>query len=316
MVKFDRVLVGKIDLDTVGVAYLLGVTRKDTVEALRGETSQENLLDPSVLCIEVGGSGMVETCCFDHHAEDGPTDSATLQAAKVKYGLCGGCSGPTANPPYCNEGDCNLWFSPGSGWTSKLHQLVDYVNLLDTKGPESLRDRTGGNVEFPTLSDVFAGLLLTERDPVEQLHKGIELLATVIEEGINPFGTVPGFNAYAEAKVENNQQIVLAVKSARWETTVVGRKFAILETEFFGAPGALYGAGAEVVVAFNPTFGQPPVAKFTVAGNGIRVNEALQALNALEEGWGGPPTGTIIGSPRSGSTLTLEQVVEIVRKAC
>ena len=167
MARFDRVLVGKIDLDTVGAAYLLGVTRADTVEVLRGEASMEDLADPSVLCIEVGGSGMVEAKSFDHHAGDGPTDSATLQAAKVIYGLCAGCSGPTADPPYCNEADCSFLPSPGTGWYKELYQLVDYINKLDTESPESLRHRTGGNIEFPTFSDVFAGLLLTERDPAK-----------------------------------------------------------------------------------------------------------------------------------------------------
>lgn len=309
MSENHRVLVGKIDLDTVGAAYLLGVTREDAVEVLRGEASSEDLADPSILCIEVGGSGMVEQKCFDHHAAGGPTASATRQAFDWVYPVetCAhglyGCSS-------CEHYDGRRYGA------AQVKRLVDYIDLLDTKGTEAVRRLTGGDVPFPTLSDVFAGLLLSERDPVEQLHTGVELLKRIVEEGIDPFGTVAGYDNWANAKAENNRQMALAVQSARWDSTVAGRRIAVLETEFFGAPEALYGAGAEIAVCYNPRFGNPPVAKFTIAGNGIKVDMALPALNALEEGWGGPASGTIIGSPRSGSKLTLEQVTEIVREAC
>jgi hypothetical protein len=302
-----RVQVIKVDLDTVGAAFLLGVTRQDVVEVLCSEASQEDLTDPSVLCIEAGGSGMVEANCFDHHMEGGPTASATLQAFDRVFPV-----------ETCMHGlhDCSQCEHIGGRryGSARVAKLVEYIDLFDTR-PEVLRAQQEG-VSFPTLSDVFSGLLRSERDPVEQLHKGVELLGQIVETVANPFGTVPGFDSYAEAKAENDRQMAKAVELARWETTSAGRRLAILETEFFGAPGALYGAGANIVVCFNPCFGNPPVAKFTVAGNGITVSEALPALNALEEGWGGPATGTIIGSPRSGSKLTLEQVAGIVREAC
>ena len=303
------VRVGKIDLDTVGAAWLLGVTREDQVEIVRGEASQEDLADPSVLCIEVGGSGRVDEENFDHHAEGGPTASATSQAADRVYPV-GECLHGWLDCSCCEQSAGRPY---GWGWAQRL---VEYIDLLDTQGPESLRARTGGNVQFPTLSDVFAGLLLSERDPVEQLHRGVELLKMAVETVPNPFGTINGFDAYAEAKAANNAAVAKAVESAQWGSTRAGHRLAFLETDFFGAPGALYGRGAEVVVAYSPHFGNPPVPKFTVAGNGVKVDSALQALNALEEGWGGPPTGTIVGSPRSGSKLTLAQVLRIVSDAC
>lgn len=300
MAKKD-VRVGKIDLDTVGTTFLLGVTREDAVIAVRGNATLEDLADPSVICIEVGGSGQVDQNNWDHHASDGPQDSATLQAMNQQR---------DANWVACSTDE-------RESFEVEYSQLVEYIDLLDTQGPEALHHRTGGSVEFPTLSDVFVGLLLCERDPVEQLHKGIEFLQSVLTTGQNPFGTICGFESYAEAKRVNNAQMAEAVKSAQWATTQTGRKkLGFLETEFGGAPGALYGAGAEVVVAFNPTFGNPPVPKFTIAGNSVKVDSALPALNELEQGWGGPPTGTILGSPRAGSSLTLEQVVEIVKNAC
>lgn len=299
MAKWNRVLVEKRDLDTIGTAFLTGVTREDKVEVLRGgQASEADLADPSVLCIEVGGAGRVEEANFDHHEAGGPAESAIRQAgtfARLRA-IAQELGGDEA------------------GHHAHLLALVAYIDAIDVEGARGL-GRKPKVSEFPYLSDVFAGMLLTERNPVEQLHKGVELLREVIRTGQNPFGTIRGFDAYAEAKRENNAQIAKAVESARWVETLGGRRLAYLETDFIGAPGALYGAGADIAVAYAPRFGNPPVAKFTVAGNGIKVDAALPGLLALEEGWGGPATGTIIGSPHAGSKLTLAQVVEIVRQA-
>jgi hypothetical protein len=319
LTPFDRVVISrKVDLDTVGVAFLLGVTRGEKVTVVNGSASEADLADPSVLCIEVGGAGQVVKLNFDHHEAGGPVHSATWQAAyDMQFCFCGWAHWGLIDPKTLGM-ECyphsflDLWEKSVLPVVSKL---VSYIDELDTMGPEALRRRTGGNVDFPTFSDVFAGLLLTERDPVEQLHEGVKLLIAVVDSGQDPYGTIRGFNSYAAAKAENDRQVRLAVESAEWDSTQGGRKLAFLETEFFGAPGALYGVGAEVVVCFSPRFGNPPVPKFTVAGNGIRVDAALPALNALEEGWGGPATGTIIGSPRSGSRLTLKEVVEVVKQA-
>lgn len=293
-----RVIIGgKVDIDTCGAALLLGVSREDEVVVVRGDApSTEDLANPEVICIEVGGSGQWDLNNWDHHGQDCINVSAVRQAFLER--TAGGI-----------DQDLMYHFGP-------YGPMVEYIDILDTQGPDALRQRVGKDVEFPTLSDCFAGMLLSERNPVEQLHKGIELLAEVVKTGQNPFGTIVEFGAYAEAKARNDAQIAKAVETAQWDVTRAGRKLGFLETDFFGAPGALYGKGAEIVVAFAPQFGNPPVPKFTVAGNGIKVNSALPALLEKEEGWGGPPTGTILGSPRTGSSLTLEEVVEIVKTYC
>lgn len=282
MAEKKQVRVGKIDLDTVGAAYLLGVNREDEVQVVRGEATPEDLTNPNVICIEVGGSGQTQLNNWDHHGK-GVQNSATLQVIEEMYG--------------------------GSG-TRLQYRLVQYINILDTKGPEGLSQKS--EELFPTLSDVFAGMLLTERDPVEQLQKGIEILKAVEGSEQDPFGRITGFDSYAKAKAENNRQIVKAVEQAQRTITQSGLKLGYLETEFFGAPGALYGVGAQVVVVLNPNLNG--VRKFTVAGNGIRVDAVKAQLDARELGWGGPATGTILGSPREGSNLSLEEVVKIVKE--
>jgi len=340
-----RVLIStKIDLDTVGVGFLLGINREDNVEVVRGgKASDDDLANSEILCIEVGGRARVAEGNFDHHGstplgypeEDVHTQlSATLQAAKYrmgkvikkppcgkgydfKYFSCRRCNFPEVREEM-NASLSEMGLGP---WNEELQLkicLVRYIDLLDRFGPESLRASRREEV-FPALSDVFAGMILTTREPVEQFHQGVKMLQEVVHRGIHSFGRMPveeihEWTTYAETKAENNRQVAKAMESAQWGTTASGRKLGYLETNFFGAPGALYGRGAEIVVAFAPQFGNPPVPKFTVAGNGIRVDMVLQRLNELEPGWGGPPTGTIIGSPREGSRLSLEEVVAVVKE--
>lgn len=307
MAQFRKVVVGpKIDLDTCGailcvkVGNLLASEALQSVEVARtGRASETDLADPSVLCIEVGGSGRVDEGNFDHHEEDGPTDSAALQA----YACIGGLVARTLADDVS---------------TFVLGELVRFIHRLDTEGVRALPPREEGVY----LSDLFAGMLLTERDASEQVRKGVSLLAKFLRERgdyvLQPISEweLVSYSAdwprWWEAKRENNRALAETLKRASWGQTQSGRRIAWLESNFFGAPGALYAHGAEIAVVFNPAFGNPPVRKFTVAGNSVSVNGCLERLNALEPGWGGPATGTILGSPREGSVLTLEQVVEVV----
>jgi len=292
----------KVDLDTVGVGYLFSLLAKsfspEEIEVVRGEAPQEVLADPSILCVEVGGSGRVSEGCFDHH---GPGSEGLRSATKQAYEFLQEAILP--------KGRILLGIE-----NPLVSKLVDYIDKLDIEGPKGLGEPPG----FPTLSDLFSGLLLTTRDPKEQFLKGIGLLKAVVEGKVDPFGIIPKdltpeTAAWAEAKTNHNRLVAEAIKKAKWETTQSGLKLAYLETSFVGAPGALYEAGAQVVVVFNPAFGPAKVRKFTVAGNGIKVNSLLPALNNLETGWGGPGHGTILGSPREGSKLSLEEVVQIVK---
>jgi len=298
MVK--SVKVGKIDLDTCGAAFLLGVSQEDEVEVLRGEATEADLADSKTICIEVGGSGETQLNNWDHHGPEAQgLKSATAQVFSFVF----------SKKKLEEEAD-----------NPCVSRLVDYIDKLDTQGPQALGPKEKGL--FPTLSDVFAGMLLTERNPAEQLHLGVEILQEVLHKGIDPFGRmpveeIPGWKDFAKAKAENNRQIAKAIESAQWGTTAEsGLMLAWVETDFFGAPGALYGVGAQIVVVYNRHFGPDRVPKFTIgATNGVKVNSVLPELNALEAGWGGPQTGTIVGSPRSGSKLTLSQVVGIVKNA-
>ena len=230
--------------------------------------------------------------------------------------------------------------SPLAPETDFAGMLSSYVDTIDVYGPQKLRSYTRElGIEpgelFPSLSDVISGMMLRVKDPREQFFKGVEIIRTIqemewedvfhsrfteaVETGAEIkatlFGPIknPAFDEYVQAKQEHSRQAIEAVKKAKWTNTKGGRRLAYLETSFYGAPGALYAAGAEIAIVLNPNL--RGIRKFTIAGNGVRVDSVLPLLGERESGWGGPSTGTIIGSPQDrDSTLSLEEVVEIARE--
>jgi len=275
-----KIVIQQVDLDTALTALILGVKDTDQILIARGGASSEDLADPAVLCIEAGGSGQVHLNNFDHHDPQGPREPACRQAFVVR------------------------------GGDPHLAQLVDYVACIDT-------DPTGlPPTGFPTLSDVFSGMRLVVAEPREQLRRGLAILSTVLAEGLDPFGTMPvkpEWRGYIEAKRANDEALKMVQERAHVVISREGRRIGFVETDVIGAVGALYQMGCHIAVVAHPHFGNPPVPKITIGGNGVVVAHLIPILNAIEPGWGGPASGTIIGSPRTGTRLTLQEVVEIVR---
>ncbi|HIC91483.1 MAG TPA: hypothetical protein EYP21_05385 [Syntrophaceae bacterium] len=276
----SRVLFSKVDMDTCLTAFILRVNPGDHVIAIQEDADQRYLNNPNVICIECGGSGKAHLNNFDHHNFEGKIGTACEQAYE-KMGI---------------KDDA-------------LKKLVDYVSIIDIN-PRSLPVK-----DFPNLSCIFSGMLLTYNDPKKQLFKGIEIFSLVLKKGLDPFDTMPHlaeWAEYIEAKRENDLEVEKAKAFTSFVTSKSGLKIGYIETSIFGVLGALYDQGCNIAIAYNPNFGNPAIRKFTIAGNGISVNHLTSILNRLEPGWGG--RGTIIGSPRNGSKLSLEEVVEIVRR--
>lgn len=286
-----RVIIQKVDMDTALTAFLLGVSEQDEIVVVRDQAGPEDLADPNVICIECGGSGQANLNNFDHHDTDKPLPPACVQAYRLRFE-------PKDNEP--------------------LEHLVEYVSLLDIRGPEALKTRSQlPEGAFPTLSDLFSGMLLITKDPKEQLLRGIEICRAVSQEEIDPFGLMPelgGWKEYIEAKRQNDAAIQRAIAHARFFETKGGLKAGFVETDVIGALGALYNLGCQIAIAYSPNFGNPPVPKYTIAGNSVRVASLLPILEEKEEGWGGPSHGTIIGSPRGGSKLKPGEVIAIVQE--
>ncbi len=279
-----RVVIQQVDMDTALTALICGVSTEDEIVVVRGEASPEDLADPSVLCIEAGGSGQVHLKNFDHH-----NTSELL-------------------PPACRQA------LEASGKTDPaLTRLVDYVAAIDERGPSGLGPHPG----FPTLSDVFSGMRLSIKNPVKQLHAGLAILNTVLQEKLDPFARMPErpeWREWIEARRREDEGLARARAEAEVFVSTSGKTVGFLQTEFIGALEVLYSLGCQIAIAYSPRFGDPPIPKYTIAGNGVRVDHLLPFLNELEPGWGGPAHGTIVGSPRMGSQLDPKTVKHIAKE--
>jgi len=306
--RFQEVYFQQPDLDTIGVFFLHRLARLCAPDVplrlSRGDVNEDILNNRRILCIEVGGSGQVEKGNFDHHGKGAPQESATLQAFK--------------NLPELQKNPL-------------LESLVNYINELDTLGPSEMVAKRG-KPPFPTLSDIIAGVRLKHsQDFVEAMKKGVEVLEKIIETRQDPYGTISGFEEYAEIKRENDRKVEEVKEKIQWARTNEGLIVGAVESTFPGSLGAIYEAGKEkfgkgeviIGVVLNPAFGPEKMRKFTIGlslspeeakEEGINLTEAAGKLNEKEPGWGGPPTGTIIGSPRQGTNLSLEEVTKIVKE--
>ncbi|MBT4942212.1 MAG: hypothetical protein HOJ25_00155 [Candidatus Magasanikbacteria bacterium] len=293
MGKVREVLFGKVDLDTLTTALVLGLNPQDVLfKCIAGSAKSSQLQDKSVVAIEVGGSGRTTENNFDHHPSPGEHRVTNLSACAQAL--------------------------------ERLARLVRYVDELDRGIFLEKHVESGG---FPSLSQLVSGMLLSIRNPQERVTKGIEILSTVLQSGIDPYGCmedildhVDGGRLYTKTKRDHDRLFEQVVRNSQWHTTATGLRLAVVETTWVGAPGALYGHGAQAVVVCNPEMrkrsGKGTHKKFTIAVNGSEVPEgtivtpALEELNTLESGWGGPSQGTIGGSPvGTDSSLSLETVV-------
>jgi hypothetical protein len=277
-----KFVIQKPDLDTCLTALLLGVREADSVITTRVGAGAQDLNNPEVICIEAGGSGQIRLNNFDHHdlAHEWPT--ACVQA----------------------------WRRTGDK-RQKLGRLVDYVDKVDRGIP------IAPAIPFPSLSGLFAGMLHVERAPLAQFHSGLALLQRVLEKGYDPFAPIPldrPWRRYAAAQLGNRWKLSQDLEHVTLLHTHSGRQLGFLESQAYGGTRALYAKGCDIVVKYHPRFGLQPVRKFTISSDGLSLSFLAEKLNRLELGWGG--RCNVIGSPRTGSWLDPDRVIELVRRWC
>lgn len=273
-----KVIIQKPDLDTCLTALILGVSSNDEIVVSKGNAAEAELMNPKVLCIEAGNSGDVSLYNFDHHAAE-------------QY-----------FPPACKQ----AYDSTGMN-DPRIERLVEYVCMVDD------RIHNTPKIQFPSLSNIFSGMLIIERDFQTQFMRGVEILTKVLNEDIDPFASMPDikeWNIYKAVKIENQLGVEEALKKAEFYKARGGLKIGFLKSGFIGGIGALYCQGCDIVIMFNPFFGEPPTERYTIAGNNRKVSHLLKHFEKLEKGWGGRET--IIGSPRQGSLLSAKQVLAVV----
>ncbi|MCX7858313.1 MAG: hypothetical protein N2513_10130 [Deltaproteobacteria bacterium] len=273
-----KVLIHKVDLDTATVGFLLDVKESDEIIVVKDRAPVSLLMDKNTLCIEVGGSGLVEFNNFDHH----DPEKYFPPAAKQAYEVIG------KKDPF-------------------LQRLVEYVSCVD-EGSFFMP-----LIPFPSLSNVFSGMLIVERTPVRQLLEGIKILRQVVSCGLDPFSSMPSlpeWKLYIEAKKKNAEKLKNSLYSVQIFRSTKGLLVGFLESEAIGGISALYGLGCEIGILFNPCYGEPAIRKFTIASKKTKLVNLLKYFDNIEPGWGGRET--IIGSPRNGTKLKIEEVIDIV----
>ena len=274
----------KPDLDTVLAAWLLtrrhGVCRPGLLLALPGDAPAALLDNPRALCLECGGSGRVADGNFDHHGTE-VLPCATEQA----------------------------WQAVGA--PPELADLVDYAARVDCGRPlPSLEDAL-------PLSALFSGMLLCHAGPCRRFRFGLELVEQVFRACLSPLDvrpllSLPHMARYAAARSSARQALEAQWPRAIGETLGTWR-FLSLVTDLPGVHGLLRRHGADISLAGG---GSPLRWTLSVRPELHRLIPAvLPLLAAREPGWGGPAGGGIIGSPRTGSRLSREDIAACIRQA-
>jgi hypothetical protein len=294
---FKKVVISKVDLDTTLTAYLQGVRSENMlVEVVRGSASGKDLADPTVLCIECGGTGRVIEGNFDHHGGGEENRAASTQA-----------------------------FEQMMLWMRKIQPLVRYVAEVDC-GTLTRHERADG----PSLVWLFSGMLLSIKKPEEQLQAGLTLLDTVVTLNLDPYGSMskvfsilPEAKNWFQTKKDHERWARQVATHVQWFVSDCGAVIAAVETSWFGAPGLLSGLkdpesrSADVTVSLNPVHQQAGKVyrKFSVTSRKHSLKPVLEELQKTEPGWGGPNHMTIIGSTLGEDSLfSLEEVVQMVVK--
>lgn len=285
--KWKRVLFRKVDLDTLVAAYIANCSEENDIKKVY-MASDEELLDSTILCLEVGGSGQVIYNNFDHHDPLIPYPPASFQAW-LKFREI-------------------FWKEELSTKVNYLYRLVLFTTCIDEAIPLQLKN--------PTLSSLISGLVLVEKNEELAFRKGIRLIEAMVNCNLDPFGELDiiklsrvsklPINEYLSAKEENIKKLLSDLAKVNFYWSVKKKlRVAILITEAIGGLKYLTEQGADIAVVFCPS-----VKKYTIASHKVSLITLLQRLKEIEPGWGG--RSSIIGSPFEGSILTPDKLINII----
>jgi len=277
-----RTVICKPDLDTCLAALILGVEIGDTIEITAGKAEKSDLANPAVRCIECGGSGQSDLNNYDHHDSD-----LTLAPA------------------------CRQALATGRKSAPGIARLVDYVCCIDDGLP------LPAEIPFPSLSNLFSGMMAITPEPLLQFRLGMSMLDTILQQELNPFERMPDlpeWQPYSEAKRQLVQSVEKALATATLLHSHSGLTVGVLRSAAIGGAGHLYDRGCDVVILYGQLVGSLPLVKFTIASRTENVMPLAALLCQQEPGWGGKCH--IIGSPRTGSRLNAEDVISLVLRNC
>ena len=283
MKNFSSVYICKADLDTIVAGFLLLGDTTIPVTTVVDRAPEDVLCNPSILCLECGGSGRTAESNFDHHDGNRSLPCAAEQAWNIL------------------------------GRPSQFTVLVQYTACMDTGCTPHDKPEDG----VLSLSSLVSGMMLSVATQKNRFLEGLRLLHLVVENDLRPENSMRLCSldvraaTYAKAKEHCRQQLQQAAL-ARREWIFAGIRVQSLETPFPGVHGLLHSLGADISIAGNGT-------RWSISVN-PEYKGLLQTIRNLleqqEEGWGGPVHGTILGSPRSQpSRLNLQNLIDAISVA-
>jgi hypothetical protein len=276
------VLVRKPDLDTLMAALLAGVSPSRPMKRLSGLAEPEMLDDPSVLCLECGGSGRMAELNFDHHDYPEELPTATEQVWEVL-------------------GRPQAW-----------KEWVDYTAWVDTVGR---RGSSPPKTTAVTLSGLLSGLFLSR--PENGFWGGLALIEEAVSSGCPPWDlttaldTRPLWQTWAEARRRARRLLADSVGRVRCLKLQPGgpEPFLALSCPCPGVHGLLKNQGGVGRLAHWKD------GHFTLSVDSEYrpwLLSLAQFLNRQEPGWGGPANGSILGSPFGGSRFDFENMISVI----
>jgi hypothetical protein len=285
MKTFHTVCFRKPDLDTLVSAWLAGVNPgRHKIIPLTGNASAEMLNDPATLCLECGGSGQVNLANFDHHGPGEALPTAAEQAF--------------------------TFFAPRDAVNRYAfsRDLTYYTAWVDSAGERGLEPPKAE----VTLSGLLSAQIATANSTLESFMQGLTLIAECAASGLPPWDLEAGLSRYPRWQTLAAQKARLRRELSDCAAQVCPLDNRLgpglsLRCSLPGVHGLLRDMGGKVRLALCP--GTTLRCTISVDGeNKSWLQKLLLRIGDLEQGWGGPANGCIIGSPFAGSHLSEREI--------
>jgi len=197
--------------------------------------------------------------------------------------------------------------------------IVDYIEDVDLHGGDEKSDTT--------LKVATIGIrVLHDGEDLVILAEGGRLLKWLEETAHEPGKMSGTLTETAQGYLKTGQEEVRLIreelKTMRRFTTSKGRTVGYLKTRspvFSVAKEEMFALGIDIAVVYHPVKNRYSIARKALGAERINLEGIIEALNAAEwhrglprdQHWGGHEDR--IGSPRSGSILSADEVLNIVK---
>lgn len=298
----------KIDLDTVMAVWLL----KDIIDRSNTkfvkQATVNDLISSDIICIECGGSGQIDKMNFDHHNYGEISTTESRCATKQAYDFI------ELFNNYALNGIHRHPFTIMNSHIETINKLVEYIQILDVRGPHILRSFNSS--KGPYITDVFGGVKTHFNNHNDRLNESLRIIELIVKNDIDPFSNINRLLnidntllKYIKSKHENKMKSIENMKNIELFFSEDNRIIGYISTIQHMDIAPIYNTGISIMIIHNPETN-----KITVCTKNTKLNSLLSQVKELENGWGGPENMTMLCSPKDGTILDPLIIKEIVRR--